>query len=376
MMSGRRVVITGMGSVSAAGAGGSAVVAEALERRPCTIAPLKAFDVGGCTSRLAAEVDEARFMALLDPDSVRRLSRICRMTLAACRLAVDEAGLEGGVRLGLVVGSEYGDFRSGAEFFDGFLNRGPAGLSPMIFPSTVMNSMAAVAAIALGAKATSVTLNQATVAGDLAVARAAALIAGGRAEAVVAGGVDELFSDVYLNLARLGALSPMGGGAPEGCRPYAPDHNGPVLGEGATFLVLEEREAARARGAAIHAEILGAAWGSIPVAPHTARAGRRDTRAIACRALEQAGVEAGSLTRCYGSGNGDPALDDWELRLLEADGVRDPESLAPLFGQHGGLGALRVAAAALDARAGRAPALVHGIARGGCRTALVVGQAA
>ena len=56
--------------------------------------------------------------------------------------------------------------------------------------------------------------------------------------------------------------------------------------------------------------------------------------------------------------------------------MRDPVSLAPLFGQNGGLGALRVAAAALDARAGRAPALVHGIARGGCRTALVVGQAA
>jgi 3-oxoacyl-[acyl-carrier-protein] synthase II len=206
--------------------------------------------------------------------------------------------------------------------------------------------------------------------------RAAALIADGRAEAVVAGGVDDLFSDVYLNLARLGVLSPMGGGLPEGCRPYAPDHNGPVLGEGATFLVLEERDAARERGAAIHAEILGAAWGAIPVAPHTAPAGRRDKRAIPRRALDQAGVEAVSLARCYGSGNGDPALDDWEQRLLAADGVRDPVSLAPLFGQHGGLGALRVAAAALDARAGRAPALVHGIARGGCRTALVVGQAA
>jgi 3-oxoacyl-[acyl-carrier-protein] synthase II len=376
MISPRRVVITGMGSVSAAGAGGTAVVAEALERRPGAIAPLKAFDVDGCTSRLAAEVEEARFMALLDPDSVRRLSRICRMALAACRLAIDEAGLEGGPRLGLVVGSEYGDFRSGAEFFDGFLRRGPGGLSPMVFPSTVMNSMAAVAVIALGAKATSVTLNQATVAGDLALARAVALIAGGRADAVVAGGADELFSDVYRSLARLGALSPMGGGAPEGCRPYAPDHNGPVLGEGATFLVLEEREAARARGVAIHAEILGAAWGAIPAPPHTAPGGRRDARAIARRALNQAGVEAGSLARCYGSGNGDPALDEWELRLLATDGVRDPVSLAPLFGQHGGLGALRVAAAALDARAGRAPALVHGIARGGCRTALVVGQAA
>jgi 3-oxoacyl-[acyl-carrier-protein] synthase II len=376
MMAGRRVVITGLGSVNAAGAGGAPAVAEALERRPATIAPVAAFALDGCASRLAAEADEARFMELLEPLDVRRLSRICRMTLAACRAAIQEAGLEGGARLGLVVGSEHGDFRSGADFVDGFLKRGPSGLSPMMFPSTVMNSMAAVAGIAIEAKASSVTLNQATVAGDLAVARAAALIAAGRADAVIAGGVDELFGHVYRNLARLGALSPMGGGAPEGCRPYAADHNGPVLGEGATFVVLEEREGARARGAAILAEVLGAAWGAIPVAPHTAPAHRRDRRALARRALDQAGVGAESLARCYGSGNGDPALDDWEIRLLEADGVRDPISLAPLFGQHGGLGALRVAAAALDARAGRGPALVHGIARGGCRTALVIGHAA
>jgi 3-oxoacyl-[acyl-carrier-protein] synthase II len=369
----RRVVVTGMGSVSAAGCGGSQAVADALARRAETIAPLKAFARDGCASGLAAEVDDARLMALLDPDAVRRLSRICRMAVAACRLAVEDAGVDGGARLGLAVGSEYGDFRSGAEFFSGFLRRGPAGLSPMIFPNTVM---AAVVAIAIGAKAPSVTLNQSTVAGDLAVARAAALIADGRADAVVAGGVDEIFLDVYRGLSALGALSPMSVGAAEGCRPYAPDHNGPVLGEGATFLVLEELAVARARGASIHAEVLGSAWGSIPVAPHTAPVARRDARRTVRRALDQAGLEPDSLERCYGSGNGDPSLDDWETELLAADGIRNPVSLAPLFGQHGGLGALRAAAAALDAREGRAPTLVHGIARGGCRAAVVMGRVA
>ncbi len=298
------------------------------------------------------------------------------MAVAACRLAAEDAGIEGGTRLGLSVGSEYGDFRSGAEFFSGFLRRGPGGLSPMIFPNTVMNSMAAVVAIAMGAKAPSVTVNQATVAGDLALVRGAALIASGRADAVIAGGVDEIFFDVYRGLCALGALSPMAGGAREGCRPYAPDHNGLVMGEGATFLVLEEMEAARARGATVHAEMLGSAWGSIPVAPHTAPVSRRDAHQTVRRALEQAGVAPGALGRSYGSGNGDPALDDWEIRLLEADGIRDPVSLAPLFGQHGGLGALRAAAGTLAARADGAPALVHGIARGGCRTAMVIGQAA
>jgi len=371
----RRVVVTGMGSVSAAGAGGTDAVAAALERRAPTIAPLKAFMPVGSSSQLAAEVDDGVLMHLLDAADVRRLSRICRMAVAACGLAVADARLESGVRLGLAVGSEYGDFRSGAEFFNGFLRRGLTGLSPMIFPNTVMNSMAAVAAIALGAKAPSVTLNQATVAGDLAVARGAALVADGRADAVIAGGVDEIFVDVYRGLAALGALSPMRGGGPEGCRPYAPDHNGLVLGEGATFVVLEDLRTAQARGATIHAEVLGSVWGSIPVAPHTAPAGSLDASRTVRRALEQAGAGPGSLGSCYGSGNGDPALDDWEIALLAADGIRGPESLAPLFGQHGGLGALRIAAGALSTKTGGV-SLVHGIARGGCRTAVVLGQAA
>lgn len=372
----RRVVITGIGSVNAAGHGGSSAVAAALAHPPEAIAALKAFPVEERQSGLAAEVDDARLMALLDAGEVRRLSRICRMALAACRLAAREAGLEGGPRVGLAVGSEYGDFRSGAEFFNGFLRRGPSGLSPMIFPNTVMNSMAAVVAIAVGAKAPSITLNQATVAGDLAVARGAALIADGRADAVLAGGVDEIFVDVYRGLAALGALSPMRGQGREGCRPYAPDHNGPVLGEGATFVVLESLEQARERGATIVAEVRGSAWASLPVAPHAAPTHRRDGSRTVRRALDQAGLVPSALARCYGSGNGDPSLDDWELTLLAEDGIRDPVSLAPRFGQHGGLGALRVAAGALATRDGGGPALVHGIARGGCRAALVIGEAA
>jgi hypothetical protein len=96
--------------------------------------------------------------------------------------------------------------------------------------------------------------------------------------------------------------------------------------------------------------------------------------------LGEASVDAGALAFCYGAGNGDPAVDDWELALLEADlGAPDgaaPRSLAPLFGQHGGLGALRVGAAALALSRGGGAALVHGIARGGCRTAILLGRAA
>jgi len=369
-----------MGTVNASTAGGTDAVAGALALGRSAIGPVGAFSLDGCPSRLAARIEDGRLTALIGRDHARRLSRICQLTVVACELAVRDAGLAGGAGLGIVVGTEHGDFRSSEEFATGFLRRGPTGLSPLIFPNTVMNTMASVAAIVIGAKAPSVTLNQPTVAGDLAIARAATLIVAGRAEAVVAGGVDEICEVVYRRLAEIGVLSPMRGDGAEGCRPYEPAHNGPILGEGATFLVLEDLVSARARGATILAEVVDAAWGNVPAGPHGARPARADRGSPVRRLLRPHGETRLGFKRCYGSGNGDPAIDDWERALLARDldgraeaGLIPPVSLAPLFGQHAGLGALRVGAAALDASRGMGPVLVHGIARGGCRTALVVG---
>ncbi len=379
MTDGPRVVITGMGTVNASTAGGTEAVAGALARGRSAIGPVSAFSVEGCPSRLAARIEDGSLTLLIGGDHARRLSRVCQLTVAACELAVRDAGLAGGAGLGIVVGTEHGDFRSSEEFATGFLRRGPIGLSPLIFPNTVMNTMASVAAIVIGAKAPSVTLNQPTVAGDLAIARAAALIRAGRAEAVVAGGVDEICEVVYRRLAEMGALSPMRRDGAEGCRPYEPAHNGPVLGEGATFLVLEDLVSARRRGATILAEVVDAVWGNVPAAPHGARPARADRGSPVRRLLRPHGQPRPHFRRCYGSGNGDPGIDDWERALLARDldgrvepGLIPPVSLAPLFGQHAGLGALRVGAAALDASRGMGPVLVHGIARGGCRTAIVV----
>jgi hypothetical protein len=125
------------------------------------------------------------------------------------------------------------------------------------------------------------------------------------------------------------------------------------------------------------AEVLDAAWAALPAPPHGARPRRADQGSPVARLVRAAA--RGGLARCYGAGNGDPAVDDWELALLRADlgaagaAALPPIALAAAFGQHGGLGALRVAAAALDAAAGAARVLVHGIARGGCRTALLLG---
>ena len=375
----RRVAITGIGTVNASTAGGTEALRALLALGHSGIAPVGGFPVDECPSHLAARVESGTLARLIAAESGRRLSRVCQLTVAACEIAVRDARMTGGPRLGIVVGSEHGDFRSSEEFALGFLRRGPAGLSPLIFPNTVMNTMASLAAIAVNAKGPSVTLNQPTVAGDLAIGRAAGLIFAGRADAVVAGGVDEFNESVYRRLAALGALSPMRSDGPEGCRPYEQSHNGPVLGEGATFVVLEDWDHAIARGAAILAEVTASAWGAVPVARHGARPTRADRDSPVRRLLHRMREGRQRFARCYGSGNGDPAIDDWERALLARDlndesgaGHGSPISLAPLVGQHAGLGALRVAAAAIDASRGVSPVLVHGIARGGCRTAIIV----
>jgi 3-oxoacyl-[acyl-carrier-protein] synthase II len=275
-------------------------------------------------------------------------------------------------------------------------------LSALLFPNTVMNAMAGATSIALGLKGPMLTLNQQGVAGEVAVARAIALLAAGRAPAVLACGVDELFATLYRTLALLHVPSPRDGGE-EACRPFDQRHNGPVLGEAATALLLEAPEHARARGAAVLAEIRSVCWGSLPARPNRYPRLCQVTPRLITQALAAGAVSPQEVAVAYLSGCGDPQHDTVELALLAAafETARPLlTSVTHLVGESGGLGALRIAAAAVTARHGLlgrldylhqplrtdvrfatadtplpAPAvvLVHGLARGGGQTALVLG---
>lgn len=344
------VVITGVGIVHGGAIGGEAALADVLSlpampgRRDVGVLP------GG----------------LIDETEMRRLSRVCQLAVAAGRLAVEDAGVERGAQLGLILGTEFGDFSSTRAFADGFLASGPAGLSALLFPNTVMNTMAAATTIALTARALSLTLNARTVAGELAVARAAAAIAAGRARALVAGGVDQADPLVGQTLPAL--------------------DEDPALGEGATFLVLESGEAAQARGARILGEIVSAASRALPARPHGV--GRAGVSLAIPAALAAAGLAPDAIAWVYDSASGDAARDAWQTRLLTtalAASLPPRVSLRPRLGAHAGVGALGVAAATWTARAGRlldtggagravrrGPGLVYGVARGGTEVALVI----
>jgi 3-oxoacyl-[acyl-carrier-protein] synthase II len=355
-----RVVITGVGVVDSAFSGGSAALGAYLARP---------------RSHAEALASSAPTGTVEGVDT-RRLSRVCQLAVAAARLAVSDAACPSDETLGVVVGTEFGDLRSTREFAQGYLARGQAGLSALLFPNTVMNTMAAATAIVLQARALSLTINAPTVSGELAIARAAALIAALRAERLLAGGVDEMDPFVGEVLGQLGV--DLG-----------------VRGEGAGFLVLESWEVARARGARVLGEILGAVSGALPARRHGV--GRPGPSPAVTEALARAGLDGGEVAWVYASANGDGPRDDWERALLnQALAPHRPPvtTLGMLCGHHAGMGAMRVAAAAWTARSGLLPlvsatgagsssvevtrvppeaGLVHSVARGGNQVAIVVG---
>ena len=351
----RRVAITGCGTVNAAFVGGVPELSTYLEHPESRVRAEPSTEPG-----LVASVDDRALDGLTDAGDQRRVSRISRFAIAAARLALADADAPP-EDLSLVVGTELGDLRSTKEFANGFLERGPTGLSALLFPNTVMNTMAAATAIAVQARAATLTLNAPVVAGELAIARAAAGIAAGRFELALAGGVDQI--EPITELAA----------------------GGEARGEGATFLVLEPLEKARQRGARVFGEITGWGWRALNAPP--CGVGRAEPPRAVLLALERAGLAGDAVRWVYDSATLDRERDDWERALLDVAFPHHPRrvSLGRWLGRHGGLGALSVAGAAWSACAGRLPAiggampadrgvgLVHGVARGGTHVALVVG---
>ena len=344
-----RVVVTGLGSVSALGAGDGAAVGAALARGLSGIGPVRGFPTEGCLSRLGGEVGD--LTAYLRDGEERRLARASQLAVVAARLAVADADFQPGqlAAAGLVLGSHWGDFRSSETFALGFLERGLLALSPLVFPNTVMNAMAAQVAIAVGLRGPMLTLNEVDVAGELAVARGAALIVAGRATTVLAGGSDELSPTLYRELSRLGIMSRAEPG-PEGCWPFDRRASGTVLGEGATFSCWRprrrpwrvacgcmaswrERRGVTSRRRPTDSRLPGGATPGPSTCPRSGRGRSRVGEDGVPHRVRSPGA------RCVRARPRGPGPRTGRTRLT---------ALTPLTGEHAGLGGLRAAAAALE----------------------------
>jgi 3-oxoacyl-(acyl-carrier-protein) synthase len=155
---------------------------------------------------------------------------------------------------GVVVGSALGNLGEAAQFLDRLFTKGPGLVNPMLFPNLVMNAAASQVAMALAWRGPNLTVSCGEISGEAALETGIELVRRGRARAVVVAAGEELSEVLFRALKELRVLSPRGRGL-EGSRPFDVNANGPVLGEGASALVVETLESAVRRGARIHAVV-------------------------------------------------------------------------------------------------------------------------
>jgi 3-oxoacyl-[acyl-carrier-protein] synthase II len=315
----RRVAVTGLGAITPIGNDASATWRAAVAGES-GIDFIRSFDASGFPVRIAAEVKDFDPTTVASPKEARKLDRNVLLALGAAKEAVADAGLNGFEpdRVGIVFGSAIGGFLGIMEQSEVLRERGPDRVSPNFLPNVLVDSASGQLAISLGIKGPNYAVVSACATGSHAVGEAAELIKRGDADAVLAGGTEACMHPLILaGFCAMRGLVGEDEDPPRASRPFDATRAGFVMGEGACVLVLEELEAARARGAPIYAEVLG--YGASNDAHHMAQPEPEATGVakMMLAALRRAGVEPGRVGYINAHGTSTPLGDLAETRAIK-----------------------------------------------------------
>lgn len=316
----RRVVITGVGLISSLGDSLDTLRAALCEGR-CSLQPIRAFDPDGLRCRQAHSIGDFSPEAYLGKRNFRALDRTAQLVASAVKLALENSGWSVEMcqqhEVGLVLGTMFCSARTISEFDRRGLTLGPSHVSPMDFANTVINAAAGQAAIWHGLRGINSTIASGMASGLHAIAYATDLIRNGQATALLAGGADELCFETFYGFDRAGLLC---GTDDAGAHPIPFDarRDGFALGEGASFVMLENAQYAARRGASVLAEIKGHGQG-YDLSRRTD--GNRSINAITKgirQALRDAQVAADAIDGLSASANGSVVLDHHEACAIAA----------------------------------------------------------
>jgi 3-oxoacyl-[acyl-carrier-protein] synthase II len=373
-----RVAVTGIGLVTALGVGKEPTWQGLVEGRS-GVGRVESYDVSSLRSQLGGEVRDFQPEDIVPNKRVlRKLTRGDQFALVGSILAVEDAGIEFteelSPRAGLFLGSnkEVSDLMHlleptlAARNPDGTVDMGRFGESAHVkaYPLFYVEGLQAASLFYISDNFKLQGVNTyfagTAEAGLTAIGRGYRAIKRGEADLVIAGGYDDALS--WWNMTKLdtfdGYLSTrndLGAGA---CRPFDRDRDGTVLGEGASFLVLETLEAAQKRGADIYAEIVGFGSGADAYDPPPHPEGRGLAVALA-NTLREAQIDAGAFDYIAAHGTGTKLGDESEAAALRGtfgDSMPVASSVKPATGHLvAAAGALNAAVAALAVRHGVAP---------------------
>ncbi|HET8548981.1 MAG TPA: beta-ketoacyl-[acyl-carrier-protein] synthase family protein [Bryobacteraceae bacterium] len=305
----RRVAVTGIGVVSALGTN-AATFWQSLTAGRSGIRPLSGFRAGEFRFANAAEVLEFDSSQHFGDKQAAMLDRSAQLALVAAREAVADSGTEtAGPRTAVVTGSCIGGQPSMDEAFVDVYKKGLPRVSPLMIPRVMANAGASLISMHFGITGPSYTVSTACSSANHAIGQAFWLVRSGVVDRAVAGGHEATFSYAFLR-----AWEAMRVVSPDTCRPFSRDRHGMILGEGAGMLVLEDMEAAVARGARIYAELAG--FGMSSDAHHMTQPCAQGAARAMTAALEDAGLAADDIGYINAHGTGTPANDPTETAAI------------------------------------------------------------
>ena len=347
---GRRVAITGVGILAPCGIGAEAFWAGLS--KPAESETNRSIDDFDATEWGLKHVD------------MRRIDRFAQLAIAASTLARRDAGIEEDspydpYRCGVMMGTGIGGAFAWEVNAEVVMTKGPKYVSPLVVPMVMPNAASAHISIRSGFTGPVETITTACAAGTHAVSHGARLVASGRSDVVLAGGSESCQTPIFNNgFMNMKALSPTGIS-----RPFDVARDGFCSAEAAVVLVLEEYEAAKARGATIYAEIAGT--GSTAEGHHITAPSPEGAGAIACMraALDDAGISADEVTHINAHGTSTPLNDAAEaIAVKEVFGSNRPAvtSIKGVTGHSlGAAGAVEAATLALSYRHRELPPTMH-----------------
>ena len=262
----RRVVVTGVGLISALG-NGTEETWEGLKAGRSGIGPITVFDTTGHTCTIAGEVKEFDPAQFIEKKEIKKMARFMHFAVAASDFAMNMAGLkvtpEIAESVGIFIGSGIGGFEIIEREHAKLLAGGPSKVSPFFIPASIINLASGYVSIRTGARGPNSATATACTTGTHAVGDSFKIIERGAADAMICGGAEATVTPLGVaGFAAMRALSTRNGEPQRASRPWDRDRDGFVIGEGAGVLLLEELEFAKKRGAKILAEIVGYGMGA------------------------------------------------------------------------------------------------------------------
>jgi len=323
----RRVVVTGVGLVTALGTGTEETWKGLCEGRS-GVANITRFDTSQFSTRIAAEVKDFDALKWFDKKDLKKMDHFIYYAVAAADFAMAQSTLqiapELSERVGVFIGSGIGGFTVIEREHTAFMEGGPRKISPFFIPSSIINLAAGQVSIRFGARGPNSAPCTACSSGAHAIGDAYRVITRGDADVMICGGAEAAITPMGVGgFAAMRALSTRNEEPTRASRPFDKDRDGFVVGEGAGILILEELSLAQKRGAKIIAELVGYGMSGdafhITLPPEDGNGAHR----VMLNALMDAGVKPDVVDYINAHGTSTPPNDRVETMAIKR-----------LFGDH------------------------------------------